>query len=74
MHHDADDEGRHVIVIHCDDCARRCVDVGSLLLEFGWRSEIVAGKTRWRCAGCLGGAPDLAVIFKTVRARAYRAA
>jgi hypothetical protein len=67
MHPEKHDESRSVNIVHCAECARRCVDVGALLLEFGWRSEIVAGKTRWRCAGCLGSAPDVAVIFKTIR-------
>ena len=63
MHYDDPSSIASAGVLHCHECARKCV--GSLLSEFGWRSEVVAGKTRWRCAGCLGSAPDIAALFKT---------
>jgi hypothetical protein len=74
MHNEQHDGRSGMNVIHCAQCARRCVDVGSLLLEFGWRSEVVATKTRWHCAACLGSAPDVAVLHRTARAHGSRAA
>ena len=74
MRNDQHDASLPPSLIHCGDCGRKCVDLGERLLQYGWRSESVAGKTHWHCSACLGAVPDVAALFKTVRSSGSRAA